>query len=92
MKMMSGDLIKHEGILTCNSRELSFEDAEIELLKRILRVGEIETKWMEGWYAESKSSFTADIGRGDGKPVFCSDRWIRARFLIQIDNSMMVKD
>ena len=55
MKMMSGDLIKHEGVLTyALENSQSEETQEIELLKRILRVGEIETKWMEGWYAESK--------------------------------------
>ena len=45
--------IKHEGVLSY-SLERSFGGGpEVDLLRDLVRVGKIETDWMNSWYSES---------------------------------------
>jgi len=47
--------IKHEGVLTYSLQRLTGDDKLIQSLRDLVRVGTIETDWMEYWYSPSSS-------------------------------------
>lgn len=54
-KMLTSGPIKHEGVLTyCLERAGNPENELLDALKKLVRVGIIETKWMEKWYKKSE--------------------------------------
>lgn len=53
-KILSTEPIKHEGVLTyCLERSIGRGEV-LDRLKELVRVGEINTSWMEKWYPTSK--------------------------------------
>ena len=54
-KMLTSGPIKHEGVLTyCLERAGNPENELLDALKKLVRVGIIETEWMEKWYKKSE--------------------------------------
>ena len=47
--------IKHEGVLTYSLQRVTGENKLIQSLRDLVRVGTIETDWMEFWYSPSSS-------------------------------------
>ena len=53
-KVVEDRPIKHEGVLTYAFERIKYLESEaFELFRDLIRVGEIQTKWMERWYSGS---------------------------------------
>ena len=53
--MIENKPIKHEGVLTYSLQRVTGDHKLIQSLRDLVRVGTIETDWMEYWYSPSSS-------------------------------------
>ncbi len=79
--------IKHEGVLTYSLERTHGGGEEFERLRELVRVGEINTDWMEHWYSHSSSliseryrDFTSEmlkssLGEMDAQKIANLENW-----------------